>query len=122
LRTGQRFGAEHLIAVLRGEATEKVRQHRHDRLPTFGVGADTSKALWRSYLRQLAATDVLRIDIGRYGALKLGSRARAVLNGVESVGGGGGRPPRPPRRRRGRARGRPRQNPTSTCGVRVGGG
>ena len=85
LRTGQRFGAEHLIAVLRGEATGKVRQHRHDRLPTFGVGADTDKALWRSYLRQMAAADVLRIDIGGYGALLLGDRARAVLKGVESV-------------------------------------
>ena len=85
VRTGQRFGAEHLIAVLRGEATGKVRQHRHDRLPTFGVGADTDKALWRSYLRQLAATDVLKIDIGGYGALKLGDRARAVLKGDESV-------------------------------------
>ena len=85
LRTGQRFGAEHLIAVLRGEPTDKVRQHRHDRLPTFGVGADIAKARWRSYLRQLAAADVLRIDIGGYGALQLGDRARAVLKGVESV-------------------------------------
>ncbi len=85
LRTGQRFGAEHLIAVLRGEATEKVRQHRHDRLPTFGVGADTGKALWRSYLRQMAAADVLKIDIGGYGALQLGDRARAVLKGAETV-------------------------------------
>ena len=85
LRTGQRFGAEHLIAVLRGETTEKVRQHRHDRLPTFGVGADTGRVLWRSYLRQLAATDVLKIDIGGYGALQLGARGRAVLKGAESV-------------------------------------
>ena len=85
LRTGQRFGAEHLIAVLRGEATGKVRQHRHDRLPTFGVGADTDRTLWRSYLRQMAAADVLRIDIGGYGALQLGDRAQAVLKGVESV-------------------------------------
>ncbi|MXX91190.1 MAG: ATP-dependent DNA helicase RecQ, partial [Boseongicola sp. SB0677_bin_26] len=48
-------------------------------------GADIAKALWRSYLRQLAATDVLRIDIGGYGALQLGARARAVLKGVENV-------------------------------------
>ena len=96
LRTGQRFGAEHLIAVLRGETTEKVRQHRHDRLPTFGVGADISKALWRSYLRQLAATDVLKIDIGGYGALQLGARGRAVLKEAESVAlhGEGARPSR----------------------------
>ncbi len=85
LRTGERFGAEHLIAVLRGDATDKVLQHRHDRLPTFGVGADIDKALWRSYLRQLVAADVLKIDIGGYGALRPGSRGQAVLKGDESV-------------------------------------
>ncbi len=85
LRTGQRFGAEHLIAVLRGEATEKVRQHRHDRLPTFGAGADAGRALWRSWLRQMVAADVMRIDIGGYGALQLGDRARDVLKGTRSV-------------------------------------
>ncbi len=85
VRTGQRFGAEHLIDILRGDATEKVRQHRHNQLPTFGVGADVRKPLWRSYLRQLVAADVLKIDIGGYGALQLGSRGRAVLKGNESV-------------------------------------
>ena len=85
LRTGQRFGAEHLVAVLRGEQTEKVRQFRHDELPTFGVGADIGKPLWRSYLRQLVAADVLKIDIGGYGGLQLGGRGRAVLKGAESV-------------------------------------
>ena len=85
LRTGQRFGAEHLVAVLRGEATDKVRQHRHDELPTFGVGADIGQTLWRSYLRQLVAADVLRIDIGGYGGLQLGGKGRAVLKGAESV-------------------------------------
>ncbi len=85
LRTGQRFGAEHLVAVLRGEATDKVRQHRHDELPTFGVGADIGQALWRSYLRQLVAADVLKIDIGGYGGLQLGGTGRAVLKGAESV-------------------------------------
>ena len=100
LRTGQRFGAEHLIAVLRGEATEKVRQHRHDRLPTFGVGADVGKPLWRSYLRQLVAADVLKIDIGGYGALQLGGRGRAVLKGAESVALHGEAARRPEKRRR----------------------
>ena len=85
LRTGERFGAEHLIAVLRGESTAKTRQHRHDQLPTFGVGADVTKTLWRSYLRQLVAADVLKIDIGGYGALQPGRRGRAVLKGAESV-------------------------------------
>ncbi|MXW91764.1 MAG: DNA helicase RecQ [Rhodospirillaceae bacterium] len=85
LRTGQRFGAEHLVAVLRGEETEKVRQHRHDELPTFGVGVDIGKPLWRSYLRQLVAADVLKIDIGGYGGLQLGGKGRSVLKGAESV-------------------------------------
>ncbi len=85
MRTGQRFGAEHLIAVLRGDATGKVLEHGHDRLVTFGVGAEIDRTLWRSYLRQLVAADVLRIDIGGYGALLPGSRGRAVLDGAESV-------------------------------------
>ena len=84
LRTGQRFGAGHLIDVLCGEETEKVRQFRHNRLPTFGVGADIGKPLWRSYLRQLVAAELLKIDIGGYG-LQLGGEGRAVLKGDESV-------------------------------------
>ena len=89
-----------MIAVLRGEATEKVCQHRHDRLPTFGVGADIGKPLWRSYLRQLVAADVLKIDIGGYGALRLGGRGRAVLKGAESVALHGEAARRPKERRR----------------------
>ena len=85
LRTGQRFGAGHLVDVLCGEETEKVLQHRHDRLPTFGVGADIGKPLWLSYLRQLVAAEVMKIDIGGYGVLQLGGRGRAVLKGDESV-------------------------------------
>ena len=112
LRTGQRFGAEHLIAVLRGEETEKVRQHRHDRLPTFGVGADVGKPLWRSYLRQLVAADVLKIDIGGYGALQLGGRGRAVLKGAESVALHGEAARRPEKRRR--AAERPPENTDPT--------
>ena len=101
LRTGERFGAEHLIAVLRGDATGKVLQHRHEQLVTFGVGADIDRTLWRSYLRQLVAADVLKIDIGGYGALKPGSRGRAVLKGDESVALHGETAGR--RRQRGRA-------------------
>jgi len=85
LRTGQMFGAEHLIDVLRGEETEKVRQHRHDELPTFGVGEDVPKALWRSYLRQLVAADILKVDIGGFGALHITDKAKAVLKGSEPV-------------------------------------
>ncbi len=85
LRTGQMFGTEHLIDILRGEETEKVRQHRHDQLSTFGVGQDVPKSLWRSYLRQLVAADILRVDIGGFGALHITDKAKAVLKGAEPV-------------------------------------
>ena len=62
LRTGESFGAEHLIAILRGEQTEKVLQRGHQRLPTFGVGAARSKAEWQAIFRQLMGLDLLRPD------------------------------------------------------------
>ncbi len=66
VRTRERFGMEHLIAVLRGERTDKIDQHGHAELPTFGVGADTSKAAWRSIFRQLEASGLARIEIEEY--------------------------------------------------------
>ncbi len=77
---GQRFGAGHLIDVLRGKATEKVSQHRHQSLTTFGIGADVSEAQWRSVLRQLIALGHLRTE-GEYNTLELTPSAREVLRG-----------------------------------------
>ena len=85
LRTGQMFGAEHVIDVLTGTETDKVLQRGHERLPTFGVGADWRRPEWRSFLRQLAAADLIRIDVGGYGALKLTEAARPVLKGKREV-------------------------------------
>jgi len=79
LRTGQRFGAAHLIDVLRGKATEKVSQFGHEQLQTFGVGADLDEAAWRSVARQLLAGGLLYADAQHYGALKLTDAARPVL-------------------------------------------
>jgi ATP-dependent DNA helicase RecQ len=81
LRTGSRFGAGHLIDVLRGKATDRVRQLRHDGLPTFGVGADLDELAWRGVARQLVALGLLRADAQRYGALALTDAARPVLRG-----------------------------------------
>ena len=81
LRTGSRFGAGHLIDVLRGKATDRVRQLRHDGLPTFGVGADLDELTWRGVARQLVALGLLRADAQRYGALALTDAARPVLRG-----------------------------------------
>ena len=84
-RTGERFGAEHLISLLRGEETDKIKQFGHDKLPTFGVGADHSKLEWRSLFRQLYAAGVINFDITSYGRWMITERGRQVLRGKEKV-------------------------------------
>ena len=77
---GQRFGAVHLIDVLRGKRTEKVEQYGHDRLSTFGIGVDVSDIQWRSVLRQLIALGYLQTE-GEFNTLELTATAREVLRG-----------------------------------------
>ncbi len=84
-RTGQRFGAGHLIAVLRGEADERIERLGHDRLSVFGVGRDLDPAGWRSVLRQLAALGLIEIDVEGHGGMALAGDCRAVLKGERSV-------------------------------------
>jgi len=82
---GQRFGAGHIIDVLRGKATERVTQYRHDQLSVFGVGADLSEQTWRSVLRQLLAQGLLTVDADGYGTLVLTEGSRAVLKGEHTL-------------------------------------
>jgi len=84
-RTGQRFGAAHLIDVLRGKETERVQQWDHHRLQVFGIGADVDETTWRSVFRQLVALGFARVDHAGYGALKLAEAARPVLKGEARV-------------------------------------
>ena len=84
LRTGQSFGGAHLIDILRGGETKKIKERGHDQLPTFGVGADRSKDYWQSFIRQAVAGGCLSIDIAGYGSLKLTERGEAVLKGDET--------------------------------------
>jgi ATP-dependent DNA helicase RecQ len=77
---GQRFGAAHLIDVLRGKVTDKVLQHRHRSLSTFGIGADITEAQWRAVVRQLIALGHVRTE-GEYNTLELTASAREVLRG-----------------------------------------
>ncbi len=84
-RTGQRFGAGHITDVLLGGNTDKIRRFGHDGLSTFGIGDELGKSGWRSVVRQLVAADVLRIDIGGYGSLKLTESAAPILNGERQV-------------------------------------
>ena len=84
-RTGQRFGAGHLIDLLRGKNNEKILQYGHDKLPTYGVGQDLDERAWRSVIRQLLAAGLLQADLTAYGALKLTAEARPVLKGERRV-------------------------------------
>ena len=84
-RTGQRFGAMHLIDVLVGRMTEKVTQFGHDKLSVFGIGRDLNEKQWRAVIRQLVAMGHLRADSEAFGALKLTESARGVLKGETEV-------------------------------------
>jgi ATP-dependent DNA helicase RecQ len=84
-RTGQRFGAMHLIDVLGGRLTERVKQFGHERLSVFGVGAELDQQQWRAVMRQLVAQGHLHADSEAFGALKLTETARGVLRGETEV-------------------------------------
>ena len=81
---GQRYGAGHLIDVLRGKVTDKTRQHGHESLSTFGIGADVSEAQWRLVLRQLIAMGHVQTE-GDFNTLALADSAREVLRGEVAV-------------------------------------
>ena len=85
IRTGQRFGAGHIISVLRGERTPRMESLGHDQLPTFGVGADLSADEWRGVIRQLVARGVLHPDPSAMGALQLTEAATPILQGTTTV-------------------------------------
>lgn len=84
-RVEQRFGAGHVIDVLRGMDTERIRQWRHNKLSTYGIGSERSEAEWRAILRQAIAQGYLRVDHESFNALKLTEAARAVLKGEQQV-------------------------------------
>jgi ATP-dependent DNA helicase RecQ len=84
-RVEQRFGAGHVLDVLRGVDSDKVKQWRHDQLSTFGIGSAGSEAEWRAILRQVIALGLLIVDYDAYNALKLTDAARPVLTGKQPV-------------------------------------
>jgi ATP-dependent DNA helicase RecQ len=84
-RTGQRFGAMHLIDILVGRMTERVKQFGHDKISVFGIGRELNEKQWRAALRQLVAMGHLRPDSEAFGALKLTDTARGVLKGETEV-------------------------------------
>jgi ATP-dependent DNA helicase RecQ len=84
-RTGQRFGAVHLIDVLRGKSGERITRWDHDKLAVFGIGADLDDTVWRVIFRQLVALGFARVDHDAHGALRLTEASRPVLRGEQRV-------------------------------------
>lgn len=84
-RTGQNFGAGHLIDVLRGNSTPRVREWHHDRISTFSIGKDLLEETWRAVFRQIVALGLLTVDHEGHGALQLTEASRTVLKGKQGV-------------------------------------
>lgn len=85
LRTGESYGAGHLIEILMGNANDKIRQRGHDALPTFGVGKDLTRPQWQAVFRQMQGHDLIRPDAERHGGLVMTEAARPILRGEASI-------------------------------------
>ncbi|MBT8411666.1 MAG: DNA helicase RecQ, partial [Octadecabacter sp.] len=85
LRTDERFGAGHLIDIVLGNATDKVKQWNHDALPTFGVGREYSRVQWQAIFRQMMGHDLMRPDAERHGALRMTEKARPILRDEQTI-------------------------------------
>lgn len=84
-RTGQNFGAGHLIDVLRGNLTVRVKEWNHDKVSTFGIGKDLQERTWRAVFRQMVALGLLTTDSEGHGSLNLTAASRVVLKGQQTV-------------------------------------
>ncbi|PJE36897.1 DNA helicase RecQ [Pseudooceanicola lipolyticus] len=85
LRTGEYFGSGHLIDILTGTQTDKIRARRHDELPTFGVGTEYDRRQWQAVFRQMMGHDLVRPDPERHGALRMTEAARPILRGEAEI-------------------------------------
>jgi ATP-dependent DNA helicase RecQ len=79
--SGTAFGAGHITDILRGKTTDKMTQYAHDKLSTFGIGADWSETQWRALLRQLIAREAVQVHDAPYNTLHLADGAREILKG-----------------------------------------
>ncbi len=85
LRTEEYFGAGHLIDILTGNETDKIRARGHHRLPTFAVGRDLDRRNWQGVFRQMMGQDLIRPDPARHGALRMTQKARPILRGERTI-------------------------------------
>ena len=82
-RTGQVFGAAHIVDVLRGSASKKILARGHDSLPVYGAGKERPKNFWAAFIRQVVASGYLSIDVEGYGGLQLTEKAEPLLKGEQ---------------------------------------
>ncbi|WP_170433716.1 DNA helicase RecQ [Ruegeria arenilitoris] len=85
LRTEEWFGSGHLIDILMGNETDKIRARRHDALPTYGIGKDWSRPQWQAIFRQMMGHDLVRPDPERHGALRMTEAAKPILKGEAQI-------------------------------------
>ena len=85
LRTGEWFGAGHLIDILRGTETAKVKERGHASLPTYGVGKEYDKRQWQAIFRQMMGHDLMRPDRERHGALRMTDHALPILRDEATI-------------------------------------
>lgn len=85
LRTGEWFGAGHLIDILLGSKTDKVRERGHDSLPTYGVGTEYDRRQWQAVFRQMMGHDLIRPDPERHGGLRMTDAAMPILKGEATI-------------------------------------
>ncbi|MCK0121852.1 DNA helicase RecQ [Loktanella sp. F6476L] len=85
LRTEEWFGSGHLIDILLGANTDKIRQRGHDSLPTYGVGKEFDRRQWQAIFRQMMGHDLMRPDPARHGALRMTDGAIPILKGEASI-------------------------------------
>lgn len=85
VRTGEYFGSGHLIDILLGARTDRIRQKRHDELPTYGVGKEWTKSQWKAIFRQMMGHDLVRPDPERFGALRMTQAARRIFKGEAQI-------------------------------------
>ena len=82
-RTGQYFGSGHIVDILRGVESDKVKAKGHEKIKTFGVGRTATADFWKIFIRQLVSANYLLINIQRYGALQITKKGETVLKGEE---------------------------------------
>ncbi len=85
LRTEEWFGTGHLIDILLGNETDKIRARRHDNLSTYGIGKDWSRPQWQAIFRQMMGHDLVRPDPERHGALRMTEAAKPILKGEAQI-------------------------------------